>query len=104
MGPLTTCILHICTTRSHRTSLFRLPNFHIHKQTHKTGFSAEQLSSLLWSLASLNYIPGTPLLEAAAAALLANLALCAPQQAAQVRVYMCICGGASFTSCKHSCL
>lgn len=38
---------------------------------------------MLWALANLNYIPGTPLLEAAGNALLANLALCAPKQAAQ---------------------
>jgi hypothetical protein len=38
---------------------------------------------MLWSLASLSYIPGTPLLEGAAAALLGSLALVAPKQAAQ---------------------
>jgi hypothetical protein len=48
------------------------------------GFTVEQLASTLWALAALTYIPGTPLLEAAAAAMLANLALCAPKQAAQV--------------------
>jgi len=53
--------------------------------SHPAGFSAEQLASTLWALANLNYIPGSPLLEAAATALLSNLALCAPKQAAQVR-------------------
>jgi hypothetical protein len=38
---------------------------------------------MLWALANLNHIPGTPLLEACGNALLANLALCAPKQAAQ---------------------
>jgi hypothetical protein len=53
------------------------------------GFTAEQLANMLWALATLNYIPGTPLLETAANTLLANLALCAPRQAAQV----CVGGG-----------
>jgi hypothetical protein len=44
---------------------------------------------MLWALANLHYIPGTPLLEAAGNALLTNLALCAPKQAAQVRACVC---------------
>jgi hypothetical protein len=71
---------------------FILPTFvgtptnptHTNPTLHTTGFTAEQLANMLWALANLNYIPGTPLLEAAGNALLTNLALCAPKQAAQV--------------------
>lgn len=45
---------------------------------------ADQLCSMLWGFASLGYIPATPLLEAAAGAILRNLALFNPKHAAEV--------------------
>lgn len=48
-----------------------------------TAFSAEQLSTLFWSMATLGYVPGTPLLEAATAALARNVTLLSTKSAAQ---------------------
>jgi hypothetical protein len=45
------------------------------------GFTAEQLATSLWAMATLGYVPGTPLLEAAAGALGRNLSLFTPRYA-----------------------
>ena len=46
------------------------------------GFTAEQLANTLWGFATLGYIPGTPLLEAASGTMLKLLALFTPKLAA----------------------
>jgi hypothetical protein len=43
------------------------------------GFTAEQLATSLWAMATLGYVPGTPLLEAAAGALGRNLSIFTPR-------------------------
>jgi hypothetical protein len=43
------------------------------------GFTAEQLATSLWAMATLGYVPGTPLLEAAAGALGRNLPIFTPR-------------------------
>lgn len=43
------------------------------------GFTAEQLATSLWAMATLGYVPGTPLLDAAAAALGRNLSMFSPR-------------------------
>lgn len=47
------------------------------------AFTADQLSSMMWSMATLGYVPGTPLLEAAAAALSRNAGLLSAKCASQ---------------------